>query len=62
VVMALHDLNQASHALATAMYAAQQGGDGSDAPSDGAGEADSGNAPDDVVEAEFEDADEKPKS
>ena len=59
---AVSDLNQASHALATAMYAAQQGGEGSGAASDGAGEPETGSAPDDVVEAEFEDADEKPKS
>jgi len=59
---AVSDLNQASHALAAAMYAGQQGGEGSDAPSDGAGEPEAGSAPDDVVEAEFEDADEKPKS
>ncbi len=60
---AVEELTQSSHKLAEAMYAAQSSGSGEGSP-EGAGGPDAaskGNA-DDFVDAEFVDADEKPKS
>ena len=63
---AVEELTTASHKLAEAMYkatSAETSADGQPGPAaDGAGEADTGDKKDDVVDAEFVDVDEKPKS
>ena len=63
---AVEDLTQASHKLAEAMYNAQASGGGDGASSQGAAPGGSDGASkagaDDVVDAEFVDADENPKS
>jgi molecular chaperone DnaK len=60
---AVEDLAQSSHKLAEAMYAAQSSGPGESSPggAGGPGGTSKGDA-DDVVDAEFVDADDKPKS
>ena len=60
---AVDDLTKASHKLAEAMYAAQASDAGQGAPaSDGSSGAASGDGGDDVVDAEFVDSDDKPKT
>ena len=60
---AVEDLTRSSHKLAEAMYASQSSGPGPGSPdgASGPGGATKGDA-EDVVDAEFVDADEKPKS
>ena len=60
---AVEDLTQSSHKLAEAMYAAQSSGPEPGSPAGASGQSGTSNGDaDDVVDAEFVDADEKPKS
>ena len=60
---AVEDLTQSSHKLAEAMYAAQSSGPEPGSPDGASGQSGTSNSDaDDVVDAEFVDADEKPKS
>ena len=65
IQQAVEELTQASHKLAEAMYASPPGGGGPDpagASGDGGQTGSPGGRDDDVVDAEFVDADEKPRT
>ena len=59
---AVENLTKASHKLAEAMYKSQAAEAGGPAPGGPGGEGESSGGGDDVVDAEFVDADEKPKT